>query len=166
MKKRIPKILWGVGFCLIILVIGIFTYLYFNHVIRISEGKEFKNQGSPIIKSQLSKDEVKEDIDYIIDIMENTHPIFLEDVPESYYIAKNELLTASNQGMTVGELQYKVSRYLSSINDGHTALWWEENMFLDIDWKYLEHFLTLIYPLKNFLYFLLLLHSSLLENEP
>ena len=49
-------------------------------------------------------------------------PIFLEEVPEKYYIAKDELLAASNEDMTVGELQYKVSRYLSSIQDGHTTL--------------------------------------------
>lgn len=144
MKKRISKIIGVVVFSLIILVLGIFTYLYFNHAIRIYKGKEFKNQGSPVIESQLSKDEVKEDIDYIIDIMESTHPIFLEEVPESYYTAKDELLAASNEEMTVGELQCKVSRYLSSINDGHTALWWTENMFLDIDWKYLDGNLYLL----------------------
>lgn len=144
MKKRIFKIIGVVVLSLVILVVGVFTHLYFNHIIRISRGKEFKNQGSPIIENQLSKDEVKEDIDYIVDIMESTHPIFLEEVPEKYYTAKDELLSVSNQAMTVGELQYKVSRYLSSINDGHTSLWWTENMFLDIDWKYLDGNLYLL----------------------
>lgn len=119
-------------------------YFYFNHIIRVFDLKEFKSQGNPIIDNQLSKEEIKEDVEYIINIMESTHPIFLEEVPEKYYIAKDELLAASDEAMTVGELQYKVSRYLASINDGHTTLWWTENMFLDIDWKYIDGNLYLL----------------------
>ncbi len=65
-------------------------------------------------------------------------------MPEEYYTAKDELLDVSNQAMIVGELQYKVSRYLASINDRHTTLWWTENMFLNIDWKYLDGNLYLL----------------------
>lgn len=144
MKKRIFKIIGIVGLSLLILVVVAFSYLYFNQIIRISEGKKFKSQGNQIIENQLSKEMVKEDIDYIIDIMESTHPIFLEKVPEKYYIAKDELLDASDEAMTVGGLQYKVSRYLSSIQDGHTTLYWTENMSLYIDWKYIDGNLYLL----------------------
>ena len=144
MKKRIFKIIGIVGLSLLIFIVVAFSYLYFNQIIRISEGKKFKSQGNPIIENQLSKEMVKEDIDYIIDIMESTHPIFLEEVPEKYYIAKDELLDASDEAMTVGELQYKVSRYLSSIQDGHTALYWNENMSLYVDWKYIDGNLYLL----------------------
>ena len=71
-------------------------------------------------------------------------PIFLEEVPEKYYIAKDELLAASNEDMTVGELQYKVSRYLSSIQDGHTTLCQTESKSLYIDWKYINGNLYLL----------------------
>ena len=76
--------------------------------------------------------------------MESTHPIFLEEVPEKYYKMKEELLSTSNNAMTVGELQNKISRYLSSINDGHTSLRWEEEMFLDVNWIYKDGKLILL----------------------
>lgn len=136
MKKRIFKIIGLAILSIILLVGGFFIYLYFNQPISVYEVKEFKNLGNPILDKQLSQEEVKEDIKSIIEIMESTHPIFLEEVPEKYYTAKDKLLTASDSTMTVGELQNRISRYLSSIQDGHTALWWNEKMFLNIDWKY------------------------------
>lgn len=149
MKKRILKVIGVIIFVIVILFGGVFTYRYFNEPLSVYDIKEFRNNGNPVLDSELSKEQVSEDIDYIINIMESTHPIFLEEVPEQYYAAKDELLAVKDKNITVGELQNRVSKYLSSVQDGHTALWWTENMFLNIDWKYKDGKLYLLDENKN-----------------
>lgn len=144
LRKKIFKIIGIVIGGIILLFGGIFIYGYFNEPIAIYDIKEFKEKDKAILENKMSKEEVSEDIDYIINIMESTHPIFLEEVPKEYHIAKDELLRAKDKNMTVGELQNKISRYLSSVEDGHTRLWWKEDIFLKIDWKYKDGKLYLI----------------------
>lgn len=149
MNKYIRKAIKLILLSIIVLAVGSFIYLYFNQPISIYKSKEFKISGNPVLDKELLKEEVKEDVENIINIIENTHPIFLEEVPERYYIAKNELLNVSNSSMTVGALQKEISKYLSSLKDGHTALWWSENMLLDIEWKYKDGNLILLDKEKN-----------------
>ncbi len=144
MKRKILKIILGIVISIIILIGGFFINVYFTQPIVVYDIKDFEANGYPMIDKILSEEEVKEDIENIIEIMETTHPIFLEEVPEKYYIEKESLLSSSNKSMTVGELQNKISKYLSSIDDGHTQLFWAENMFLNIDWKYIDGKLILL----------------------
>lgn len=144
MKKNIRKVIRIIVLSIILLVGGFFVYIYFNQPISIYKVKEFENIGNPDLDKELSEEEVKEDVENIIGIVEKTHPIFLEEVPEKYYIGKKELLNLSNSIMTVGNLQREISKYLSSIQDGHTALWWDENMFLNVEWKYKDGKLILL----------------------
>lgn len=129
---------------IITLLGGVFIYEYFNEPIAIYDVKEFKEKGKVILTAELSKEQVSDDIYSIIDIMEKTHPIFLGEVPENYYIAKDELLNIKDKVMTTSELQKNISKYLSSIEDGHTLLKWNEDIFLDIDWKYKDGKLYLL----------------------
>ncbi|MDV4152085.1 S41 family peptidase [Clostridium sp. AL.422] len=144
MKKNIWKVIRVSVLSIILLVGGFFVYLYFNQPISIYKVKEFESIGNPNLDKELSKEEVKEDIENIIDIVEKTHPIFLEEVPEKYYNSKKEILSVSNSSMTVGSLQKEISKYLSSIEDGHTSLRWSENMFLNVEWKYKDGKLILL----------------------
>lgn len=144
MKRKTFKIILWIVISLIILIGIRFVYIYFTQPISVYETKEFKADGMLSIDKLLDEQEVKEDIEHIIEIMESTHPIFLEDVPEKYYAEKEELLNDINKSMTVGELQNKISKYLSSIDDGHTQLYWSENKFLNVKWKYIDDKLILL----------------------
>lgn len=144
MKKSIKKMIKLSIVISIFLVGGIFLYIYFTQPISIYKVKDFKFIDSVELDKVLSEEEVKEDIESIINILETTHPIFLQEVPENYYIAKKELLNVSNSSMTVGNLQKEISKYLSSINDGHTALMWSENDILNVEWKYKDGDLILL----------------------
>ena len=144
LKKNIWKVIRVSVLSIILLVGGFFAYLYINQPISIYNVKEFESIGDPDLDKELSEEEVNEDIENIIEIVEKTHPIFLGEVPEKYYDSKKELLSVSNSSMTVGILQKEISKYLSSIEDGHTSLWWNGNMFLDVEWKYKDGKLILL----------------------
>ncbi|MBU5455400.1 S41 family peptidase [Caproiciproducens sp. MSJ-32] len=129
MKKKIILIIAS-------LLLALFFYILFTQPISLFKIKEVEFTEGKNLNSLLTKEELKEDIEKLIEIVENTHPIFLEKVPEKYYQAKEELLSSSNKSITVYEFQEKISKYLSSINDGHTALRWTEDSILDVKWIY------------------------------
>ncbi|MFR3559678.1 MAG: hypothetical protein ACLTUN_14110 [Paraclostridium sordellii] len=53
----------------------------------------------------------------MVKIMEDTHPIFLDELPKAYYDFKAEFLKNTNKKMTLGEFALEISKYLSSIDD-------------------------------------------------
>ncbi|MEN8077210.1 S41 family peptidase [Clostridioides difficile] len=144
MKKKIFKIVGGVIFIVVLIVIAELVHIYFTEPISVYKVEEFKYNGEPNLSKVLSKEEVSEDIENIIDIIESTHPIFLEKVPDSYYEAKDRLREISGESISVGDLQGYIAQYLSVLDDGHTALWWQENRGLDIEWKYIDGSLLLV----------------------
>ncbi|SCJ93353.1 C-terminal processing peptidase [uncultured Clostridium sp.] len=144
MKLKILKTIGFILLCISILIGGLFIYIYFTQPISIYEPKVTEYNMNPVLDKELTVDEVKEDIESMIDIMESSHPIFLEEVPEEYYKAKEDLLSNSDKAMYVAELQNIISKYLSSIDDGHTALWWSEKLYLDINWRYEDGKLRLL----------------------
>lgn len=141
---KLLKIGLGVIIAVALVVIGIFIHTYFTEPITLYKTEEFKYNGEPNINKVLSKEEVSEDIESIIDIVESTHPIFLEEVPDDYYKAKERLKGISEDSISVGGLQGYIAQYLSVLNDGHTSLWWQEGRVLDIDWKYIDGNLLLV----------------------
>lgn len=144
MKKRVIKIVIGIVLVCLILIGGKTTYLLFTQPISVFKVEEVSPKVSHSLDKVLSEEEIKADIEEIIGIMEETHPIFLEEVPDKYYVEKEQLLSNIGKSMTVGELQYNISKYMSSIDDGHTQLMWNEERFLDIDWKYKDGQLILL----------------------
>lgn len=133
-----------IGLCLLFIIGGISIYIYSTQPISVYEQKDFVVDEYPVTDHLLTEKEVKEDIDRMIELMESTHPIFLEEVPKEYVTAKNELLNSSQKSRTVGELQKRISTYLSSIHDGHTLIGWNDNQFLDVNWKYTGGHLVLL----------------------
>lgn len=144
MKNKIFKISGVIVLCLLLLIGGLFIYGYSTQPISVYDIKNFEEDGNIVANNILTEDEVKEDIESIIEIMETTHPIFLEEVPEKYYTLKYELLSNSNKSMTAGELRSIISKYLSSIDDGHTSIRWNEDILLDVNWKYNDGKLVLL----------------------
>lgn len=144
MKKKIVKIVSAFIFIIVLLIISSVVYICATQPIAIFKVDEFKYNGEPNLDKILSKDELSEDINSIIEIVESTHPIFLEEVPEAYNKAKETLLNISEESMSVGELQSNIAKYLSILNDGHTGLWWQESKVLNIDWKYIDGDLLLL----------------------
>ena len=77
MKKKIFLIL-------VVLLLGVFIYIFFTQPISIYKVKNLEATEPEELHELLTKEEVKEDIESIIEIVESTHPIFLEEVPEKY----------------------------------------------------------------------------------
>ena len=139
MNKKKGKIIGIALGCIVILLGGIFLYGYYNMpLIEVHKPKPYQPSGEVILSKELNELEVKADVEQMIEIMESTHPIFLEGETEKYKEAKDRFVHETNRNMTVDEFRFSVSRYLSSIQDGHTGLSWREMKFLDINWRYLD----------------------------
>lgn len=91
-----------------------------------------------------SKQEIQEDRNQMIKLLEDVHPIFLDDVPEEYYKAKEKYIEETNHKMSLGEFQLATSRYTSSIDDGHTGIGWIGAKFLDVNWKFIDGNLVIL----------------------
>jgi hypothetical protein len=140
-KLKVIGIILG---CIAILLAGIFIYAYNKWPIAIHEAKPYKSSGNVVLDKKLTKLEVKADVEKLIKTIESTHPIFLEGETEKYKKAKESFLKETDKDMTTAEFQLSVSRYLSSIQDGHTRVWFEEDQYLNINWRYLKGNLVLL----------------------
>ncbi len=83
----------------------------------------------------LSADQVQADTQMLIKVVEETHPIFLEEVPLNYQKAKADLLLSADQAMRLDDLQVLFNRYMSSLQDGHTQVYWSESDWLQLSWR-------------------------------
>ncbi len=85
----------------------------------------------------LSKTQVAEDRNQVIEYLESVHPFFvLEKEQEKYKAAKKTYIETTQRAMPITEFQEKTSIYLSSLDDGHTTLSWEtgeKTPFLQIE---------------------------------
>ncbi|MBI6875227.1 S41 family peptidase [Clostridium aciditolerans] len=140
-KLKVIGIILG---CIAILLLGGCVYVYAKCPITIHEGKTYVSTGNVVLDKKLAKLEVKEDVEKLVNTIESTHPIFLEGKTEKYKKAKERFLKETDRDMTTAEFQLAVSRYLSSIQDGHTRVWFEEDQYLNINWRYLKGNLVLL----------------------
>lgn len=92
------------------------------------------------LNQNLTKAQVQEDRDQVIEYLENIHPFFLlEKDQKEYKAAKEKYMQATKKAMPIAEFREITSIYLSSLNDGHTTLSWEtgeEFPFLQIESSY------------------------------
>lgn len=136
---RKAKIIW-IAIGIIVLLSSVFiVYEQYNGNFIAAYGTEDNQtveEAAP--GTELNKSEVKADTAQMIEIMERTHPIFLEGEPEKYKEAKARFLRETNKKMTIDDFRLSVSRYLSSIQDGHTRIAWVETSYLDVNWKYIN----------------------------
>lgn len=139
MKKKVFKIIGVVVAILLMIAIG--ACIYFP--VATGSTKEYVKDGEVELEKLLTKDEVKRDREQLIDIVEKTHPIFLEGTPEKYKTAKEKFLIETDEDMKVEKFQIAVSRYLASIEDGHTSIRWMEKRYLKVNWRYIDDKLVL-----------------------
>lgn len=144
MDRKKLKVIGIILGCIAILLLGGCVYAYAKCPITIHEGKPYMSTGNVVLDKKLAKLEVKEDVEKLINTIESTHPIFLEGKTEKYRKSKERFLKETDKDMTTAELQLSVSRYLSSIQDGHTRVWFEEDQHLNINWRYLKGNLVLL----------------------
>lgn len=134
MKKKVFKIIGIVVVVFLIIAIG--ACIYFPVTIR--SPKEYVKDGDVELEKLLTKADIKKDREQLIDIVEKTHPIFLEGTPEKYKKAKDKFLIETDEDMKVEKFQISVSKYLSSIEDGHTSIRWMEKRYLKVNWRYID----------------------------
>lgn len=144
MKINKTKFILSLFCAVLVILIGTFTYLFFNQPISVFNPVKYESTGDAQSTKELSKIEVKEDVKNLINILESTHPLFLEGENEKYNKAKDVLLQDTDKEMKVFELQLAVSKYLSSIEDGHTRIKWTEDKFLNVNWIYYNNKLLLV----------------------
>lgn len=81
----------------------------------------------------LSAEEICEDRNWLIELVEATHPAFVDgsDLSE-YEKAKKNFISATERDMTVSEFRYETGTYLTALHDGHTRLWWSDEKTFEI----------------------------------
>lgn len=132
---------------LIIIILVVFFLglaIAYRHYSSISEA----NAASKIKaneKNKITKAEIKSDVNEMIEIMEKTHPFFiLEGETEKYKEAKAKFLVETNKSMSKEDFRISVCKYLSSIEDGHTRVSWEDMWWLNVNWKYINGKLVIL----------------------
>ena len=94
------------------------------------------------LNQNLTKEQVQEDREQVIEYLENVHPFFLlEQDQKEYKAAKEKYMKATKKAMPTAEFREITSIYLASLNDGHTTLSWEsgeEFPFLQMESSYKE----------------------------
>ncbi|WML34657.1 S41 family peptidase [Clostridium sp. OS1-26] len=140
-KLKIFGIILGV---IVVLLLGTCIYVYAKSPITAYKSKSYRSSGNVVLDKKLTKLEVKEDVEKLINTTESTHPIFLEGKTEKYKKAMERFSKETDKDMTTAEFQLSVSRYLSAIQDGHTRVWFEEDQYLNINWRYLKGNLVLL----------------------
>ena len=123
--------------------IGAF-YVVYNYPISITKGNPYQYKRDTNLDEKLTSEQVKEDREQLIDIIESTHPIFLEEITDKYKEEKNYFIKNTDKSMTVSDFQILVSRYMSSLQDGHTIIGWNGSEELDINWRYEDGKLILL----------------------
>lgn len=107
MTKKVLKLLMVT----VIIFIGIIAYFYFNYAVVFQPSiKAFQPENGKDESQILSAIQVNEDIQELISVVEDTHPNFLKTVSDKYYSAKQDLLGYWGNSMTVGKLQYEISK--------------------------------------------------------
>jgi len=84
MKKKKLKVIGIILGCAVVLLTGIAIYSYYNFPISVYAPKAYKYAGNVQLDKEMTVSEVKADVEKMIDIMEGTHPIFLEKQSKEY----------------------------------------------------------------------------------
>lgn len=126
------------GFAVLVAGVGIAATIVLPHMapVRISDGSPFIwNNDTLAGDAVLSADQVREDVQTLTKLVDETHPIFLDGVPEQYQRAKDELLLSANQAMLLDDLRVLINQYMTSLQDGHTRVYWSEHDWLELCWR-------------------------------
>lgn len=128
-------------------IISLFLSVVMMGAISIAESVDFqgektdkKEQATKVYDMDqnrvISAKEVTEDVEEMIDSVESVHPIFLEEVPQKYWSAKEKLESIKGEEVSLGKFELYISEYLTSLNDGHTRINKNFGRYIDISWIY------------------------------
>ena len=153
MKRFFCKILPCILGTLVLIFVAVCVYVYFSIPVTFQPQNipKFVPQPAKSPDFVLTPEQVKADVEELISLTEETHPLFLNklcefltEFPPQYETAKANLLAMCNTSATVGELQYEMSKYLSSLNDAHSLILDMTTVQLDIDWEWMDGKLYLL----------------------
>ncbi len=138
-KKSLVKcilLITLVSILLIVIVRG--TIIYFTQPIFIGKSNPFQITQYPDFNATLTKEQVQSDAYQMVAFLEQVHPIFLKKKTSQYEQSKREYLSVSQKAMTVSKFRILTSRFLTSLNDGHTNLYWMDTTKLQVNWNCLN----------------------------
>lgn len=102
-------------------------------------GEEYAFEDGLPLNTELTAAQVEADREQMIKTLESVHPYFINEADLSAYnTSKSVFIGETQDAMTVDKLQLAVSKYLVSLNDGHTHLYFSEEKKLDINWLYYD----------------------------
>ena len=130
MKKK-SKLKFILGIAILILVaIGLGIYFF----VPVSFWMKGISMPEPLAADMvLTKEQVMEDRDLAIACMEETHPYFiLEENHTEYEAAKQKYIETASLEMSVRDFQAATAEYICFFQDGHTALRWSEEEYVDV----------------------------------
>lgn len=139
MKKKSHKIFARVlagGLAGLLLVFGAcFAVAYFTQPLSFG-GKPLhvmkqRDAGDVLTQTQASGDAAQ-----MVSFLEQVHPMFLKRPPQPYNQNKNKYLLSADKSMTVSEFGALTSRFLTTLEDGHTRVFWVEPEGLAVNWKW------------------------------
>lgn len=117
--------------------------LYFTEPITIAQPKSFKITQGPFLKATLTKEQALSDAFQMVGFLEEVHPMFLKKQTAQYVKMKEQYLSAAQKALTVSDFRVLTSRFLASLNDGHTKLIWTDTDALDVNWKWINSALVI-----------------------
>lgn len=133
MKKKIGLVTIIVSL-LFAIVMGILYFFPFSF-----GGKQVGIPEQLAADMMLTAEQVIEDRDKAIEYLEEIHPYFiLEENQSDYQITREKYIQATNDAMSVRDLQAATAEYLCFFQDGHTKLRWAENEYVDLRSTYYD----------------------------
>lgn len=137
MKKKWYKRIFIIC-CILLIIVGIAGVIGYYFPITIG-GKAIQVKENLESGQILSKEEIGEDREQLIELVESIHPAFVDGSDLSKYEeAKNHYIQATDREMTVDEFRYETGAYLAALNDGHTRLWRADENTFEIWHKYTD----------------------------
>lgn len=134
-KRKRKRIAFRVGISFLVLLLFAGICVCFWMPLQILPHSLLQFREYPKHSAMLTKEQVKADANQMVEFVENVHPAFLQAPTEQYRKAKDTYLKTAGRSAKTADFQAATSRYLASLKDGHTHLFWDETS-LPVHWKY------------------------------
>ncbi len=135
-KRKINKTVLRLSLVILALLLGGGAFALYKFPIAIGAGKTVELGSTPDLTTVLSGKEVYEDALQMVKFLEDVHPAFLEKKTAEYEECKRLFLAGAQKEMSVGSFRLLVGKYLSSLRDGHTHLFWDDDSELKVSWRW------------------------------
>lgn len=134
-KRKWPRVLVGCLLGVFLLLAAGAGYLYFSHE-PIMLKRSVPNAAGFVVDKGLTPAQAEADAVQMAGFVEQVHPVFLHTPPAAYTRAKGAYLAAAKQATSVFAFRALTSQFLTSLEDGHTHVYWTEGSFLQVNWRW------------------------------